>query len=317
MRPVRFVALSEDGMALILTDEVGRMLSLTIDESVVSAIRRDAGIADHLPIEVDASLTPRDIQARIRAGDSATEVARIANVPVEKVLRFAGPVLQERAAMVQVARRTRLKSSDNNATLGDVSDVRLRDHGVDPDIVAWDAFRRDNGSWRIRATWQSGKATATAKWDLDKGRSIVSAVDEMAQFLSTDRQPILAQDPELPTRPKIAAAKVFTDDDDTDPREGPVVPAVSMLRRDRDKRATRPTPAPLHSKPAGAVSASQVSDSPTSSPATNPEPELDTEPDQDLTAAQVPSSDDAPTEQPPPQHREPLPTWDDILFGSR
>jgi hypothetical protein len=99
VRPLRFVALSEDGQALVLTDEAGRMLFLTLDESVTSAVQHDRRLAEKLAFEVDASLTPRDIQARIRAGDSVAEVARVANVPVEKVLRFAGPVLQERAAI--------------------------------------------------------------------------------------------------------------------------------------------------------------------------------------------------------------------------
>ena len=37
MRPVRFVALSEDGQALVLADEVGRLLALPIDDRISSA----------------------------------------------------------------------------------------------------------------------------------------------------------------------------------------------------------------------------------------------------------------------------------------
>lgn len=284
VRPVRFVALSEDGSALVLTDEAGRMLMLPIDDAVVAAIRRDHGIPGQLPIEVDASLTPRDIQARIRSGESVTEVARIANVPVEKVLRFAGPVLQERAAMAQLARDTRLKSSDSNGTLGEVADARLREHGVDAESVAWDAFRKENGAWRITAAWQSGKATARAAWDLDKGRSSVNPVNDMAQFLSADRQALLAQD--QPTKPRLPHPAF--EDDESESREGPVVPALSMLRRDRDKQQ-HTVPKERASVPA---------------PQRPPEPEVIPEPQ--------------PAEAPPaPAARTPLPSWDDILFGSR
>jgi hypothetical protein len=192
MRPVRFVALSEDGQALVLADEVGRLLALPIDDRVTAALQQEPGspaltlaptsVGDPMP-----SLSPRDIQARIRAGESAEDVARIAGVPVDRVLRYAGPVLQERAMLAQHARRTRLRNSDQGAPLAEVVDSRLAQHGIDTEKISWDAYRRDDGTWRIVATWPSGKATAQAVWDLDKTRQTVSPYDDMAQYLCTDR----------------------------------------------------------------------------------------------------------------------------------
>src|SRR6185503_11395492 len=155
MRPVRFVALSEDGQALVLTDEVGRLLALPIDARVSVALHNERGTGTPtLPgLETPATLAPRDIQARIRAGESAEDVARIAGVPVDRVLRYAGPVLQERAMLAQHARRTRLKTSDSGAPLAEVVDSRLAQHGIDTEKISWDAFRRDDGTWRIVATW--------------------------------------------------------------------------------------------------------------------------------------------------------------------
>src|SRR5690606_14692846 len=49
--------------------------------------------------------------------------------------------------------------------------------------ISWDAYRRDDGTWRIVATWPSGKASATAIWELDKARQLVSPQDDMAHFL--------------------------------------------------------------------------------------------------------------------------------------
>nr|BFE77091.1 septation protein SepH [Actinoplanes digitatis] len=146
--------------------------------------------------EVMASLSPRDIQARIRSGESAEDVARVAGVPVDRVLRYAGPVLQERAMLAQHARRTRLKTSDSGAPLSEVVDSRLAQHGIDTEKISWDAFRREDGTWRIVATWPSGKATAQAMWDLDKGRQVVSPHDDMAQYLCAERPTqILGQEP--------------------------------------------------------------------------------------------------------------------------
>ncbi|RIV37030.1 septation protein SepH [Micromonospora radicis] len=200
MRPVRFVALSEDGQALVLADEVGRLLALPIDERVAGVLHAEPGAptlavappaADPVP-----SLSPRDIQARIRSGESAEDVARIAGVPVDRVLRYAGPVLQERAMLAQHARRTRLKGAEKPTPLAEVVNGRLAQHGIDTEKISWDAWRRDDGTWRIVATWPSGKATAQAVWDLDKTRQSVAPHDDMAQYLCAERPtPILGQEP--------------------------------------------------------------------------------------------------------------------------
>jgi hypothetical protein len=207
MRPVRFVALSEDGHAFVLADEVGRLLALPIDERINAAMRPDRGGGTSASSvaavpDTEASLSPRDIQARIRSGESAEDVARIAGVPVDRVLRYAGPVLQERAMLAQHARRTKLRSAEKNSTLADVVDSRLGQHGVDAEKIAWDAYRRDDGTWRIVATWPSGKATAQAVWELDKTRQNVTPYDDMAQYLCAERpMPILGQDPPVLERP--------------------------------------------------------------------------------------------------------------------
>ena len=210
MRPVRFVALSEDGQAMVLADEVGRLLALPIDDRVSGALQPEGhqtssagtAVAVMAP-DAPPSLSPRDIQSRIRSGESADDVARVAGVPVDRVLRYAGPVLQERAMLAQHARRTRLKTSDSGAPLAEVVDSRLAQHGIDTEKISWDAFRREDGTWRIVATWPSGKATAQAIWDLDKGRQVVSPHDDMAQYLCAERPTqILGQDP-VPERPFI------------------------------------------------------------------------------------------------------------------
>jgi hypothetical protein len=205
MRPVRFVALSEDGQALVLADEVGRLLALPIDDRINGALHTEghaprsgapAGAAVAVVAPEMAVLSPRDIQSRIRSGESAEDVARIAGVPVDRVLRYAGPVLQERAMLAQHARRTRLKTSDSGAPLSEVVDSRLAQHGIDTDKISWDAYRREDGTWRIVATWPSGKATAQAIWDLDKSRQVVSPHDDMAQYLCAERPTqILGQEP--------------------------------------------------------------------------------------------------------------------------
>ena len=59
---------------------------------------------------MESALSPREIQARIRSGESVEDVARVAGVDRERVERFAAPVIAEREhvaglAMTSSARR--------------------------------------------------------------------------------------------------------------------------------------------------------------------------------------------------------------------
>jgi hypothetical protein len=158
------------------------------------------------------------------------------------VLRYAGPVLQERAMLAQHARRTKLKGQDKNGTLAQIVDARLAQHGVDAEKIAWDAYRRDDGTWRIVATWPSGKATATAMWELDKARQLVTAHDDMAQYLSVDRpSPVLQHELSerhghsigAPLRGESSRGDLGFGGSRGDPRGGhePMRPAPDTVRR--------------------------------------------------------------------------------------
>ena len=54
-------------------------------------------------------LRPRDIQARIRAGETPEAVAEAAQTTVEKVMPYAAPVLAEREHVAQRALRASIR----------------------------------------------------------------------------------------------------------------------------------------------------------------------------------------------------------------
>jgi Protein of unknown function (DUF3071) len=339
MRPVRFVALSEDGQAFVLADEVGRLLALPFDERLTTALKSEKPAltaAAAPPIDPDATLSPRDIQARIRAGDTADEVARIAGVPVDRVLRYAGPVLQERAMLAQHARRTKLKGHDKNATLAQVVDSRLSQHGVDAEKIAWDAYRRDDGTWRVVATWPSGKATATAMWELDKGRQLVTAHDEMAQYLSVDRpSPILSHDLTERHGGSLGAparGESSRGDLSFGGRGGhePMRPAPDTARREtRPGRALGPDPlragrdalvAGLERDEADAAAAVKARATRTRGGAFDPDPDAPLEvpavPSLAVLRPRRTNVGDAESDTAGDRPRKRAPSWDDVLFGT-
>lgn len=339
MRPVRFVALSEDGQALVLADEVGRLLALPIDDQMTAALRQDRTAARTHPVNpalnsAQTALSPRDIQARIRSGESAEDVARIANVPVDRVLRYAGPVLQERAMLAQHARRTRLRTSDRGASLAEVVDARLGKHGVDPEKVSWDAYRRDDGTWRIIATWPSGKTTAQAAWDLDKARQVVVPSDDMSHYLCTERPaPLLGQEPAPETTRQghdVIGPAPRTPRSTESPAPGQLPSGVDPIRAGRDALLAsleRPLERANHrgmespARPSGVNSGGTVSVSAFAEEDPDAPKEIPAVPSLAVLrprrtpsgAVGTSSSEPNPASEAP---RKKLPSWDEVLFGS-
>src|SRR3954468_2117254 len=182
MRTLRLVALSDDGKSLILTaestdsDEIERF-ELPIDERVRAAARGDARLG---AIEdLGNTLPPRVIQARIRAGETPEQVAESSGTRVERIMRFAHPVLQERERLAEQARESRVRLSEGttSTSLERFLTQRLRLIGGDPDAVRWDSYRSDDGTWVVTAAWKAGGKSGTTPWTYDVAARTVAPSD--------------------------------------------------------------------------------------------------------------------------------------------
>ena len=96
MRDLRLVGVHEDGQHLLLSDSEGEHYRVRLDEPLRAAVRRDRPRLGQLQIEIDGGMRPREVQALIRAGLSAEEVAERSGWTAEKVARYEGPILAER-----------------------------------------------------------------------------------------------------------------------------------------------------------------------------------------------------------------------------
>jgi hypothetical protein len=128
---------------------------------------------------LESRISPREIQNRVRSGESAEHVAQTAAVPLERVLRFVGPVLREREHIADQARRARLAgSSGPTSLLGDLVTRAASRRGVDPDDVDWDSARREDHTWVVTTAWPDG---TTAMWALDLLRHQATPLDAAAR----------------------------------------------------------------------------------------------------------------------------------------
>ncbi len=204
MPELRVVAVSNDGTRLVLKAADSTEYTLPIDERLRAAVRNDRARLGQIEIEVESHLRPRDIQARIRAGASAEEVAQLAGIPVERVRRFEGPVLAERAFMAERARKTAVRRPGENTgpLLGETVAERLMLRGAEKDTAQWDSWRRDDGTWEVLLVYRAAGEPRAASWSYDPPRRIVQAMDDEARALigETDDTP----EPSFPFVPRIA-----------------------------------------------------------------------------------------------------------------
>ncbi|WP_030799105.1 septation protein SepH [Streptomyces sp. NRRL S-337] len=204
MPELRVVAVSNDGTRLVLKAADSTEYTLPIDERLRAAVRNDRARLGQIEIEVESHLRPRDIQARIRAGASAEEVAQLAGIPVDRVRRFEGPVLAERAFMAERARKTPVRRPGENTgpQLGEAVAERLLLRGADKDSVQWDSWRRDDGTWEVLLVYRVATEPHSASWTYDPPRRLVQAVDDEARALigEADDTP----EPSFPFVPRIA-----------------------------------------------------------------------------------------------------------------
>ena len=284
MRTVRLVALSDDGTSLVLAvddadgTEVER-LELPVDERLRAAARGDARRLGQIDQGSGVALTPRAIQTRIRAGQTPEQVAADSGTPVDRIMRFAHPVLQERERVADQAREARVRLAEGTLTvnLHQFMAERVRMIGTDPHAVTYDAHRGDDGTWLVTGSWRSGTEQGTTCWAFDPaGRTVTPSDAATMDFAEGTR--LVRVVPEVPHQP-------------APPPQGRPVAVL------RDEDSPEAAPAPVDgdtSAPAPPVPAERY---------------LDEVAEHDTVVLGRGEDDDDP--------RVHIPAWEDIVFGVR
>ena len=182
MRDMEFVGISEDGSSLVLRAPWDEEFRLVIDERLSTAARTDRTRVNQLDLGLEAALRPAEIQARLRAGASAEDIAEDAGVPVDRIRRYELPILAERAYVAELARDTVVRR-EIDETLESLVIRRLLERGESADELSWDSFRREDARWQIVVTG----STVTAAFAFEpSGRTIVAADDTGRTLLNAE-----------------------------------------------------------------------------------------------------------------------------------
>jgi hypothetical protein len=186
MAHLTLAGVSDDGKRLRLVDGDGNEHTVDVDDRLRATLRGDT--SRRLENKMDSALRPRDIQARIRGGETPEAVAQAAQTSVDKIMAFAAPVLAERQHVAERAQRSSVRRSEGSAphaarTLGDAVASHLRALNVDPTTVEWDAWRREDGRWALIGAYSSSERSGTAELTFDAPGNYVTVDNEDARWL--------------------------------------------------------------------------------------------------------------------------------------
>src|ERR1700731_2852009 len=198
MRELMIVGLDVDGKHIICEStkdngEPGDKFKVRVDDRLRAAARGDGARVGqtHIDIEVTSMLRPKEIQSRIRAGASVEQVAAAAGVDIERVERFAHPVLLERsrAAELATAAHPVLADGPSVLTLLETVTSALVARGLDPEDTSWDAWRNEDGRWTVQMGWKAGMSDNVAHFRFTPGAhggTVTSFDDAACELIDRD-----------------------------------------------------------------------------------------------------------------------------------
>ncbi|MEV7972008.1 septation protein SepH [Cellulomonas sp. NPDC089187] len=226
MAELELVGLHEDGEHLVLAAADGQRYLLPIDDPLRAAVRRDRPQLEQIRAERSGAPSPREIQARVRAGQSAEQIADESGLSVEHVRRFEGPVIAEREYLAQQARSTRVGRDAGAPELGDLVVDRLASRGVDAESIVWDAFRSPGAEWTVLVRFDLDGDRREARWSFDPTARSVRAEEDEARWLSETE---IDEGP-LNRRRHLSAVRDVAFEVDADESIRPVLAAVDGPR---------------------------------------------------------------------------------------
>lgn len=180
MHELKVIAV-EDG-ALIVASAEGSRYRVEIDEATHARLR---------PVSPETGpsrrLAPKEIQAHIRAGMSAEDVAAVTGAPLDYIQRFEGPVLAEREFVVESALNVPVlvaAETDPAAgtTFGAVIRRRLAEAGAMDE--RWASWKEQAGGWVVKLTFRTAQVEHDARWGFDPKKSALSPLNPEAVSLS-------------------------------------------------------------------------------------------------------------------------------------
>jgi len=234
MTELRFIGKSDEGTHLSLHDSDGNEFTVRISDSLRETLNQPRLIS--VPEQSIETISIKEIQRRLRAGELGEELARENNITLEKIERFSGPILQERIYIIDQAQQIVIRKEGERepVTLLGVVISRLAPRNIDLADLSWVTWRHEDGTWNIQLHYPNTSGHGVAQWNFDPTRRTVASLDENARWMMGN---------EPPTRSIATPGLVYSDSPHPSMREvathGPEVPRLAVIREAPDDEAVR------------------------------------------------------------------------------
>ncbi|SEO06131.1 septation protein SepH [Cryobacterium luteum] len=169
--------------ALLAASEDGDRYRIAIDEVLQSRLRQTQTERTNAP-----KLSPREVQAHIRSGMSAEDVAAVTGASLEYVRRFEGPVVAEREYIVSSALSVPVHTAidpdpvDENVNFGSVIRERLASLGATGE--RWASWKEPGGGWIVKLSFTADEIDHDARWGFEPKKNSLSPIGSEAIALS-------------------------------------------------------------------------------------------------------------------------------------
>ncbi|MGH1527188.1 septation protein SepH [Leifsonia sp. L25] len=170
--------------AIVAVGDDGERFRIAVDDTLQSKIRQ---VRQQASAEVP-KLSPREIQAHIRSGMSADDVAAVTGAPLEYVQRFEGPIVAEREHVVASALSVPVRTAaevdplGEPDTFGSVIRDRLASLGVAGE--RWASWKDAETGWIVKLEFTADEIDHDARWSYDLRKHALAPLNSEATTLS-------------------------------------------------------------------------------------------------------------------------------------
>lgn len=329
-----------DGATLIATDPEGNEFRIPVDETSLRRLRHTR------PSEDGPRVSPKDIQAHLRAGLSNEEISALTGATLDLIQRFETPVLAERefiiSSALSVPTQTTVETETGNLSTAFGTVITQRLHSLGATSERWATWKEETGSWIVKLEFTANSIEHDARWSFEPRKRTLTPVNSDASTLSQKGELNTGLIPKLrAVAPDSADTVIVQHVAEDSPRIAPVVstepdeaPAaqtrehsptadlLEALRKRRNERET--TPAWLKDEVSAATEAIDVVSDDTVISGNTVEFDATinfTEPF-DMSVSEeapvvAPAESKNDSKQIGKNGRPAMPSWDDIVFGTR
>jgi hypothetical protein len=193
---LRLIGRTSEGSELELVDHSGNAYHLRVSDTLRALINqpRLSAVAD---VETTITTTVKEVQARLRAGETIDAISRTTDWPMEKIENYAGPILQEREYILNQARSAGLRKDSTRLDISFLEAVvsKLVPRGVDADDLSWNTWRLPDATWHIELNYPNRDGNGVATWNFDTSRRTINPTDDNGAWLIGEEAPARVIEP--------------------------------------------------------------------------------------------------------------------------